>query len=226
MLVWQPYAVRENALKTPTCFSQQMIWSAPGDPQPTEQKIWDKVPHMSTKSGSSAALLVVDMQVGVVDDAWNRQGVIEKVSELVDRARCQGVPVVWVRHSSEYVEFGSDAWQIVPELVPLPDEVIVEKRYGDAFEDTDLESALAEKHVGSLVLCGAQSDACIISTAFGGFVRGYDVTLVGNAHTTSDRSSYGMPTPDQVVNVINMIWTYRDAPGRQASVVTADLVSF
>ena len=181
---------------------------------------------MSTKSGSSTALLVVDMQVGVIDDAWQRESVIEKVSELVDRARRQGVPVVWIRHSSQYVVYGSDAWQIVPDLVPLPNEAIVEKRYGDAFEDTDLEPVLSEKHVGSLVLCGAQSDACIISTAFGAFVRGYDVTLVADANTTSDRSSYGMPTPDQVVNVINMIWTYRDAPDRQASVVEADLVSF
>jgi len=181
---------------------------------------------MSTKSDSGVALLVVDMQVGVVDDAWERQSMIKKISELVDRARSGEVPVVWIRHSSEYVVYGSDAWQIVPDLVPLPDEAIVEKRYGDAFEDTDLESVLVEKHVGSLVLCGAQSDACIISTAFGAFVRGYDVTLIADAHTTSDRSSYGMPTPDQVVNVINMIWTYRDAPGRQATVMSADSVSF
>jgi len=181
---------------------------------------------MSTKTGSLTALLVVDTQVGVVDDAWHRQIVIGNISELVDRARRQEVPVVWVRHSSEYVVYGSDAWQIVPELVPLADEAIVEKRYGDAFEDTDLEPVLVEKHVGSLVLCGAQSDACVISTAFGGFVRGYDVTLVADAHTTSDRSSYGMPAPDQVVNVINMIWSYRDAPGRQAAVVATGSVSF
>ena len=178
------------------------------------------------KPYSLSALLVVDMQVGVVDDAWRRQSVIEKISDLVDRARLDNVPVIWVRHSSEYIAYGSDSWQIVPELVPLAGETIVEKLYGDAFEDTDLESLLSEKHVGSLILCGAQSDACIISTAFGGFIRGYDVTLVEDAHTTSDRSSYGMPAPDQVVETINMIWTYRDAPGRQATVVASDSVSF
>ena len=65
------------------------------------------------------------------------------------------------------------------------------KNYGDSFEATDLESLLAEREVGRLIVTGAESDACIRSTLHGAFTRGYDVTLVGDAHTTGTRPSGG-----------------------------------
>jgi isochorismate hydrolase len=89
-----------------------------------------------------------------------------------------------------------------------------------------LEQLLAERGVGRLVISGAQTDACIRSTMHGGFTRGYDVTLVGDAHTTEDLSQYGAPTPDKVVAHTNLYWEWQEAPGRKGGVSSTADVTF
>lgn len=172
------------------------------------------------------ALLVIDVQNGVVSGAHNRDGVIANINTLVDKARAQDVPVVWVQHSSDELPQGSEVWQYVPELVREESEPLVHKRYGDSFEDTDLESILADRAVGRLVVTGAQTDACVRSTLHGAVVRGYDATLVGDAHTTEDLSQYGAPTPDKVIAHTNLYWDWQSAPGRTGGTVVTAEVSF
>ena len=167
------------------------------------------------------ALAVIDVQNGVVADAHERDRVVANIATLVDRARAQGIPVVWVQHSHpEGLPIGSDGWQLVPELSVAAGEPVVRKTYGDSFEETDLEEVLAGLGVGHLVVTGAQSDACIRSTLHGALVRGYDTTLVSDAHTTEDLSAYGAPPPEQVVAHTNLYWSFSSAPGRTADVVT------
>jgi nicotinamidase-related amidase len=117
---------------------------------------------------------------------------------------------------------GDEAWEIVPELSPSDDEPRVEKIYGDSFEDTTLEDVLAGLGVGRLIVAGAQTDACIRSTLHGAFVRGYDTTLVSDAHTTEDQTQWGAPPPDQVIAHTNLYWQFQAAPGRTAEVVATD----
>ena len=174
----------------------------------------------------NTALLVIDVQTGVVKGNVDVDGVVDRIGSLVERAREAGTPVVWVQHSSDDLEPGSAGWAIVPELDPREDEPVVHKRHGDAFEATDLEDVLAEAAVGGLVVAGAQSDACIRSTIHGAFTRGYDVTLVGDAHTTEDLTDHGAPPPAQVVSFTNLYWSFQTAPGRTAGVVTTDEVAF
>ena len=169
----------------------------------------------------ATALLVIDVQVGVMEGSYDSPAVIARIASLVDRARDEGVPVVWVQHSNTGMEIDTDDWQIVPELVPAPGEAIVRKTYGDSFEDTDLESVLAGAGVGRLVVTGAQTDACVRSTIHGGFARGYDVTLVSDAHTTEDLTAYGAPEPAAVIAHTNLYWEFQGAPGRQGEVATA-----
>ncbi|MGA2836034.1 MAG: isochorismatase family protein [Acidimicrobiales bacterium] len=172
------------------------------------------------------ALLVVDVQNAVVAEAHGRDEVVANIDDLVARARREEVPVVWVRHEDEDIVSGSDDWQIVPELEPSGTETIVDKRYGDCFEDSVLETVLSESGVGRLVVVGAQTDACIRSTLHGALVRGYDVTLVGDAHTTEDNSAWGAPPPDQVIAHTNLYWSHQTAPGRRAGVVETEAVSY
>jgi nicotinamidase-related amidase len=172
------------------------------------------------------ALLVVDVQNGVVEGANRRDAVVANVGSLVAKARQDGIPVVWVQHSNERLVKGSDAWRIVPELTPDDDEPVVEKIYGDSFEDTTLEAVLSGLGVGRVVVVGAQTDACIRSTIHGAFVRGYDTTLVSDAHTTEDQSAWGAPPPDQVIAHTNLYWQYQSAPGRTAATVKTNDVDF
>jgi len=182
---------------------------------------------MSTFSDrTNTALVVIDVQNGVVGEAYDRDAVVGNVATLVEKARASGTPVVWVQHSGDDLAQGSEPWQYVAELQQGAAEAVVHKRYGDSFEDTDLEDVLAAAGVGHLVVAGAQTDECIRSTIHGAFTRGYDVTLVGDAHTTEDLTEYGAPPPAQVIAHTNLYWKYHSAPGRTAGVADTAEVSF
>jgi nicotinamidase-related amidase len=172
------------------------------------------------------ALMVIDVQQGVVGQAHRRDDVVANIGTLVDRAREAGTPIVWVQHSSDELAQGSDGWQYVPELTRQKSEPLVHKTFGDSFEATDLEDVLAGAGVGRLVVTGASTDACIRSTIHGAFARGYDVTLVGDAHTTEDLTAYGAPAPEQVIAHTNLYWQFQAAPGRTAEVTETKDVSF
>lgn len=172
------------------------------------------------------ALVVIDVQNGVVGEAHDRDAVVTNIATLVDRARAAGVGVVWVQHNSDELHRDSAAWDYVPELVRRDSEPLVHKQYGDSFEETELESVLAERGIGRLVVAGAQTDACIRSTLHGAIARGYDATLVADAHTTEDLSPYGAPSPDKVIAHTNLYWDYHTAPGRTAGTVSTAEVDF
>jgi len=178
------------------------------------------------KDRPNTALLVIDVQTGAVRGAHERDAVVANVGSLVEKARRERVPVVWVQHSDKGLVKGSDDWRIVPELAPGKAEPLVEKSYGDSFEDTSLESVLSGLGVGRLVVVGAQTDACVRSTLHGALVRGYDATLVSDAHTTEDQTAWGAPPPDKVIAHTNLYWKYQTAPGRTAGTVETKDVSF
>ncbi len=163
------------------------------------------------------ALLVVDVQRGVVEHAHDRDAVVANVAALVERARRDRAPVVWVQQTDEEFPRGSDAWRIVPELHPAEGEPRIEKEHGDSFEATDLEEVLVAAGVGRVVVAGAQTDACIRATLHGAFVRGYDTTLVTDAHTTEDLTAHGAPPPHQVIAHTNLYWGFQTGPGRTAA---------
>lgn len=177
------------------------------------------------KNRPNTALLVVDVQNGVVASAYERDAVVANIAAVVEKARGENVPVVWVQHNEdEGLSKGSEDWRIVPELSPRDEEPLVDKQYGDSFEDTTLESVLSGLGVGKLVVVGAQTDQCIRSTLHGALARGYDAALVSDAHTTEDQSEWGAPPPDKVIAHTNLYWTYQTAPGRTAGTVeTADV---
>jgi nicotinamidase-related amidase len=174
----------------------------------------------------NAALMVIDVQNGVVHQAFERDAVVANIASLVDRARQDGVPIVWVQHADDELVRNSEEWKIVPELAPSDEEPLIGKSWGDAFEETDLEAALSDLAVGRLVIVGAQTDACIRSTLHGALVRGYDALLVSDAHTTEDHTRWGAPPPEMVIAHTNLYWTYHEAPGRTGGTIKTAEVDF
>jgi nicotinamidase-related amidase len=173
------------------------------------------------------ALLVIDVQNDVVGDAWRRGEVIENINTLVAKARQAGTPVIWVQHSDPYMEIGSEAWQIVPELVPMSNEPIIRKKYRSSFEETVLDETLAQLKVGHLFITGAQCDNCVRHTSHAAIERGYDISLVEDAHTTSD-SEWDSQTlmADAIVDEINRAFDGYELPGRSTVIVSTAEVSF
>jgi nicotinamidase-related amidase len=174
----------------------------------------------------NTALLITDMQNGVVAQAYERDKVVANIRALVNKARAADVDVVWVQHSGDQLPRDSESWQYVPELVRHESEPLVHKAYSDSFEETDLEPVLAARGIGRLFVAGAQTDECIRSTLHGAIARGYDATLVGDAHTTEDLSAFGAPPPDKVIVHTNLYWQNHRAPGRIAGTVSTADVDF
>lgn len=173
------------------------------------------------------ALLVIDVQNGVVEDAWHRDEVIENINTLVTKAREAKTPVIWIQHSSKGMEIGSEGWQIVPELKPLSGESIIRKRYRSSFEETELEETLVNLGAGHLYICGAQTNNCVRHTSHAALERGYDVTLVNDAHTTSDGPwESGTLLAESIVDESNRAFRKYELPGRSASIVATKEVSF
>ena len=130
----------------------------------------------TVREGGKGALVVVDVQVGVVDSAWDSERVVGNIARAVERARAAGVPVVWVQHQDD-------------ELVPADSETRVHKEYNSSFEKTSLDDELGRLGVSHLALAGAATNWCIRATAYAALERGYDLTLVEDAHTTDGEAA-------------------------------------
>ncbi|KTR24482.1 cysteine hydrolase [Curtobacterium sp. C1] len=174
----------------------------------------------------TSALLVIDLQRGVVRDCFDADGVLARTAILVDRARASGAPVVWVQDHGDFAE-GSADWELAAPLHRLTDEPLVRKEYRDSFSDTDLGDVLRSLGVHHLVVAGAQSDYCVRTTTQAAAVRGFDVTLVSDAHTTTDAEHDGVRiSGEQIVAHTNMYFSGLRYPGQQHAVERHDRVQF
>lgn len=175
----------------------------------------------------NTALVVLDVQKGNTGEAYDRDRVIANINTLVGKARAAQVPVIWVQHFDDRMPQGSLAWEYADELTPRrADEPLVAKSWFDAFEDSALEQLLAERRVGGVVITGASTDACIRATLHGAIGRGYDATLVGDAHTSEDMSQWGYPPPELMISYTNQFWDEHAAPGRRGGTVETAKVDF
>jgi nicotinamidase-related amidase len=180
------------------------------------------------RATNTSVLVVVDVQVGVVREAWDAPRVVGNVARAVERARAQGAPVFWVQHADEELPRDSADWQWVPELVPAPGEARIHKQFNSSFEQTTLDAELAKAGASRIVLAGAATNWCIRATAYGALERGYDLTLVKDAHTTSsmDLQDGTRIEAARVVDELNIAMQWLRYPGRVNNTVVAAEVDF
>jgi len=180
------------------------------------------------RKGNKGVLLVVDVQVGVMSEAWDAPRIIKNVSRAVERARAQGVPVIWVQHSSSDLPHGSPQWQWVPELAPAKSEPLIHKQFNSSFEQTALDDELVKLGATHIALAGAETNWCIRATAYGALERGYDLTLIKDAHTTGtiELDNGTKIEAESVINDLNIAMTWLSYPGRTNGAATAESVDF
>ena len=177
---------------------------------------------------SESVLLVVDVQVGVMEGAWNAEVVISNISKVLEKARSSQTPIVWIQHDDEELIEGSPKWEIVPALSPNEGEPILSKHFNSAFERTELADILSNYRTRHIVLVGAASNWCIRATAFGALERGYDLTLVKDAHTTEDMDM-GDGTiifAKDIIRELNVGINWVSYPDRKNQMVAADNLEF
>ncbi len=182
----------------------------------------------TVREGDKGVLLIVDVQVGAVSDDWDAPRIVANVSRVVERARAAGVPVLWVQHSDEDLVYESPEWRWVPELAPAEGEPLIHKHFNSSFEQTTLEEELARLGATHIVLAGVETNWCIRATAYGALDRGYDLTLVRDAHTTGtiDLGNGASIEAADIVRELNIAMAWLSYPGRTNGIAAAEEVDF
>ncbi len=178
---------------------------------------------------ADSALLVIDAQVGALGSAWDSKRIIRNIEILVSRARAHGVPVIWIQHSnSKDMKAGSDPWKIVRDLAPAPSELKIHKRFNSSFAETNLDRKLKDMGVKHLVIAGAQTNWCVRSTAYAAIERGYNLTIVGDAHSTENLTLEGGKTveAESMISDLNATFQWILAPGVRSEVRNTSEITF
>lgn len=137
------------------------------------------------------ALLVIDAQRALCAGeyaAFEASGVIGRINQVIDKARAESVPVIFIQHEEAEgpLEHGTDGWQLAAGLQALPSDPRVRKTTPDSFHETDLQSVLQQRGIRDVVICGFQSEYCVDTTTRRALGLGYAVTLVSDGHSTMD----------------------------------------
>ncbi len=170
------------------------------------------------------ALLVIDMQVGLLEDErypmLGARELVERCAGLIDRAREAGQLVVFVQHCEQQppLEPASPGWMLAPGLGAQAEDTVVQKRTPDSFHETELQQVLERHGVGRLVVCGLQSEFCIDTTVRRAFSLGYQTILVKDGHSTCDSRRL---TAEQIIAFENRVLS-----GWFAKLTAADAVDF
>jgi nicotinamidase-related amidase len=170
---------------------------------------------------SDTALLIIDVQLGVVEGelrAARLDSVLDNLNLAIAKARQRGYPVIFVQHEEEGLQRDSDAWQLHPRLAREEGDVSICKRYGDSFCETGLAGLLAEKGIGALWMGGCATDFCFDSTLRNAVSRGYQVTVIRDAHTTFNAFAL---SAEQVIEHFNAAWRATTATPKPLRVVSA-----
>ena len=169
----------------------------------------------------ASALVVVDAQQGPAAALAGVTAVLDAIADLVARARLVGVPVVWLRRVDAELRPGEPGWQLCDLLASEPGELLIDHAWDDGFIATDLADALGGLSAGHLWLAGLGSETAVLQTYLGALYRGFDVTLIEDAHAAADVEFDGCElSASQVVALVNRI-VWRD----QAPDVSGDLMA-
>lgn len=182
---------------------------------------------MTTLNRANTALLVIDVQVGVVAEAFKRDEVVANIAAAVSQARSTSIPVIWVQHSDDGLVYGSPEWEITPELVPVEGEPIVHKKFRSSFVNTNLEELLANAGIGHIIICGSETNNCVRHTCHAALEAGYDITLIEDAHTTTGFEWNGyIVDAARVIDEQNTNLMGYKLPGRGAEVLPLAKIKF
>ena len=175
---------------------------------------------------TDTALVVIDVQIGLIEEAYHRDEILDTINQLLARARGNGTPVMYVQHdgpTGHGLEKGTDRWQIHPAIAPREGEAIVHKETSDSFHKTRFQAELDARGIKHLVVTGGQTDWCVNASVCRAIYLGYNVTLVSDAHTTYDCETLSAP---QIIAFYNELLDGYEVDEHEIRVKPASEISF
>jgi nicotinamidase-related amidase len=159
---------------------------------------------------TDSALLIIDVQTGLVagtEPVYRLDELLENIATLIKRAHAIGMPIIYIQ-DNDVDEIGSPGWQIHPAIAPQEGDVVLRKPEADAFYGTTLQQEIEARGIRHLIVVGCKSEVCVDATCRRATNLGYNVTLVSDAHSTTDNA---VLTAQQTIayhnHILQMVWS-------------------
>ncbi|WP_405097110.1 cysteine hydrolase family protein [Oceanobacillus sp. FSL H7-0719] len=136
------------------------------------------------------ALLIIDVQNGMFQKGnvvYKGERLLKKLKNLIVKARSADTPIFYIQHNApngKSLEYGTQGWEIHPEIIPNDQDIIVQKTTPDSFFNTTLADELKKHGIEHLVIAGIQTEVCVDTTCRRAFSMKYKVTLGSDTHST------------------------------------------
>lgn len=148
------------------------------------------------------ALLIIDAQQALIDGnqgerpVFNKDQLIRHINLVIEKAREADVPVVCVR-DLDVAEGKGGGFQVHPEINVPQEAVIFDKTATNSFHGTGLLKHLRSQEIEHVVIMGCATEYCIDTAVRTATISGFDVTLVGDGHSTTASDSL---SAEQIIN--------------------------
>jgi isochorismate hydrolase len=189
----------------------------------------DTVCNLEGDDTMTSAVLVIDLQNALVEQGYRADSLLETVRSLLDRARSDNVPVIYLRMEHTEGEgplvYGTAGWEIHPCVAPREGDIVLDKRNPDSFYQTALGDELRARGVTRLIITGMATEQCVDVTARSAHVRGYDVIVVADGHTMGGDYPGALPVAQRIA-YHNMLLAHIANPEHAITVVPAAEVDF
>lgn len=168
------------------------------------------------------ALLVIDVQVGLIAGAHAEQQVLRAINRCIKGLRDLRSKVFFIQHchsSYEPMIRGAAGWQLHPQLDQATGDVVLEKTASDAFYNTNLNEQLQSEGIEKLIVCGLQTEYCVDTTCRAAISLGYQTSLLQDGHTTGEAQL----SAAQIIEHHNLVLSQLAHPNGSATLVASDV---
>jgi len=149
-------------------------------------------------------LIVVDMINDFVTGKLGSdraQKIVPNIVTLVGKAREHGVPVIFLKDAhnmtdkelgiwGEHAMKGSKGSEMIPELKPEKNDIVIEKKWYSAFVDTELPEILKKLNADTLIFTGTSTDICVQNNVAAAYFLGYDTIVPSDCTASIDEEAY------------------------------------
>lgn len=143
--------------------------------------------------------MINDFLTGKFGNDRARQ-IVPNISALIKKAKKQGIPVIYLRdaHTQEDKELGiwgehamkgSQGSEIIPELKPEKNDIVIEKKWYSAFVDTQLPDILKMLGADTIIFSGVSTDICVQNNVASAYFSGYTTIVPQDCTASIDEAS-------------------------------------
>ena len=137
------------------------------------------------------ALILIDIQNGLTKKKilHNETVFLDSVNSAIKAYRDSDFKIIFVQHNNNQLKKGSSAWEIDSRIDKQENDSVIQKKHGNAFQDTDLKTTLADLEINSITVGGLVSHGCVKATCLGGLSEGFEISLLKKGHTNWNKDA-------------------------------------